>query len=699
MENALYPASPAGTGPDRLSISSSFRRQVGKVIGSITLFIIVYLLLVLAAIILAIACCWLGIWIIMEMPKFITLLIGLGLMGVGVSVIFFLVKFMFAVSKDENPGRVEITEAEQPRLFAFIRRLTAETNTPFPKKIYISPDVNAAVFYNSGFWSMFLPVRKNLEIGLGLVNSINISEFKAVMAHEFGHFSQRSMKLGSFTYNVNKVIYNMLYDNNSYTNFLNAWGNIHGYLSLFAGITVKIARGIQWILKGMYTIINRNYLGLSREMEFHADAVAASVSGGNNLVGALSRIEVAGNCYNTALKEANDRLKENKIARNIFVNQLTVLRSMAAEYRLPVKEGLPEISYHFVRSFSRSRINYKNQWASHPTLEERKAHLDQLDITVAPDNTPVWALFSEAESLQEKITGQLYQAVSIKEDTGVYDGAEFEARYAGKKEKYALPGVYKGYYDGRYISMEDWHPAALIGPPPQKTIDDLFNEETGQLHTTINNNRNDLEIVRAIKDKKIDITSFDFDGQKYTRNECDGVIARLEKNITEGMERQRQLDMEVFLFFLYRSEDNPAITKGLIRGHYCAYKSVDEQYDQYVTLANKALEAINPFYGEGIGLEQVNAIVRSIKIEHEPTLKKAWQQLTDTGLITPATEGELHEKIKDFAGKNYYYFINNQFQDNELSEFSGLIVKVAEELNNAKFDSYKRMLEAQATCI
>jgi len=61
-------------------------------------------------------------------------------------VIVFLVKFIFAVSKDENPGRVEVTEQEQPQLFAFIRRLTAETNTPFPKKIYVSPDVNACVF-------------------------------------------------------------------------------------------------------------------------------------------------------------------------------------------------------------------------------------------------------------------------------------------------------------------------------------------------------------------------------------------------------------------------------------------------------------------------------------------------------------------------------------------------------------------------
>lgn len=122
----------------------------------------------------------------------------------------FLVKFIFAVSQDVNSDRVEITEAEQPRLFAFIRRLAGETQVPFPKKIFLSSNVNACVFYNSSFRSMFLPIRKNLEIGLGLVNSVNLSELKAVIAHEFGHFSQKSMKLGSFTYNVNRIVYNML---------------------------------------------------------------------------------------------------------------------------------------------------------------------------------------------------------------------------------------------------------------------------------------------------------------------------------------------------------------------------------------------------------------------------------------------------------------------------------------------------------
>src|SRR5579872_6265096 len=268
------------------------RSQISKVIWAIVLFMIVYLILVAFAILLAIVCCWIGVLLMITLRSILGLILGLGLMGAGISVIIFLVKFIFAVARDENSQRVEVTEQEQPRLYAFIRELTVATGTRFPQKIYLSPDVNASVFYNSSFWSMFLPIRKNLEIGLGLVNSVNISEFRAVMAHEFGHFSQRTMKLGAFTYNVNRVIHNMLYDNKGYTKFLNAWGRIHGAMAFFARFTAYTAQGIQWILRGMYSLINRNYMGLSRAMEFDADAIAAGVSGGNNLISALSRIEI-----------------------------------------------------------------------------------------------------------------------------------------------------------------------------------------------------------------------------------------------------------------------------------------------------------------------------------------------------------------------------------------------------------------------
>ncbi len=40
---------------------------------------------------------------------------------------------------------------------------------------------------------MFFPT-KDLVVGIGLINAFNISEFKAVVAHEFGHFSQQKHK-------------------------------------------------------------------------------------------------------------------------------------------------------------------------------------------------------------------------------------------------------------------------------------------------------------------------------------------------------------------------------------------------------------------------------------------------------------------------------------------------------------------------
>ncbi|MBS1663996.1 MAG: M48 family metalloprotease [Bacteroidetes bacterium] len=690
MDNNLYPPAPAGSIPEKLVISPAFRKQVSSVAGSIFLFLLVYLLLVAAAIALAIACCWIGLSLIIAFPKFITLLIGLGLIGVGISVLVFLFKFIFAVARDENSQRIEITEAEHPQLFAFIRRLTEETRTPFPKKIFLTPDVNAAVFYNSSFWSMFLPVRKNLQIGLGLVNSVNISEFKAVMAHEFGHFSQRSMKLGSFTYNVNRVIHNMLYENNSYTAFLNAWGNLHGYLRFFAGITVKIAEGIQWILRGMYTFVNRSYQALSREMEFHADAVAASVAGGNNVISALSRSQVASSCYARALDTANDKLRQNEYSRNIFSNQLTVLRSMADDYGLPLKSGLPEVSYSFIQSFSISRINYKDQWASHPTLTERKEHLDQVGIEATPDSRSPWLLFDHPEALQEKLTKNLYREVKLKENAQEYDGAAFETWYVEKKRSYAFPNEYKGFYDNRYIQINDWNFSEIEASQETLTFDQLFNEETGRLQSSIGGQENDLETVNAINDGRLDVSSFDFDGVKYSSDDTPTIIGTLKKDIETTADRQRALDKQAYRFFLDRAADPE-----LIRNSYRAFQSICLHSDEYENLVNAMLKTVEPFYTGGLTLEQLNGILRTIKEQYEPDLKKAYRQLIDDGMLTKEENEKLYDALPAFSEKDYRYFVDGKFQNNELDELRGLAIQTAEHLHRRKFASYKRLLEQQ----
>ncbi len=194
-----------------------------------------------------------------------------------------------------------------------VREIVDEVQTDFPKKIYLSTDVNAAVFYDSSFWSMIFPIRKNLLIGMGLVNSTTKLELKAVLAHEFGHFSQRSMKLGSFVYNVNKVIYNMLYDNESYNTNISTIANLDWFFMLFAHVATGILQCIQWILRKIYTLINITYMGLSREMEFHADEVAANVTGSAPLISSLLRLEMAADSLNRVADAYNDRYQQSII--------------------------------------------------------------------------------------------------------------------------------------------------------------------------------------------------------------------------------------------------------------------------------------------------------------------------------------------------------------------------------------------------
>jgi hypothetical protein len=155
---------------------------------------------------------------------------------------------------------------------------------------------------------------------------------------------------------------------------------------------------------------------------------------GNNVISGLSRIELASSCYNTTLNKADEWLRDKKRMRNIFDNQLIVFRKLASKHSLPVKQGLPEISFDFLSSFSSSRINYKNQWASHPELRERKAHLDALDLNVPADESSAWIIFNDPEKLQQLVTEKLYSRVDNENALQPADAAAFDYFYNKQAE-------------------------------------------------------------------------------------------------------------------------------------------------------------------------------------------------------------------------------------------------------------------------
>ena len=186
--------------------SVNFKKQAAKAKRAIVLFVLFYLLILVLSMGLTAGCIYAGMMLIVAFPKFITIVLGVGLASFGVLIFIFLVKFMFKSTQEDTSYLYEVTRKDQPELFSIIDELVQRIDTNFPKKVYLTPEVNAAVFYHTGFWTMFFPLKKNLKIGLGLVNASTKEELTAVLAHEFGHFSQNTLKVGSYIYNVNKAI-------------------------------------------------------------------------------------------------------------------------------------------------------------------------------------------------------------------------------------------------------------------------------------------------------------------------------------------------------------------------------------------------------------------------------------------------------------------------------------------------------------
>jgi Zn-dependent protease with chaperone function len=686
-----YPPSPLQVDPFRLQPGESFKRQVVSVVSSIALFFILYLLLLAGGILLAVFCFLVGIWVITSITNFIAIMLGVGLMGLGVMVFWFLIKFVFQSQRTDVSKMVEVTEKDQPKLFSFLRKLTTETGTPFPRKVFIAPDLNASVFYNSSFWSMFLPVRKNLTIGLGLVNSLNISEFKAVMAHEFGHFSQRSMKLGSYVYQVNQVMHNMLYDNDGYRNLLQGFANISSYFSLFASLTGHIVSGIQGILQKMYGFINKRYMSLSREMEFHADAVAASVAGGNHLVHALRRIEMADAAWNTVMDQYNTWVGSKKMGANAYADQTAAIGHLTSFFNLPTRQdGIPEIPDSFFEGNQKRRVNITNQWASHPERSEREAQLNALGWTTPPEDEPAWKLFENIPDLQEQLTKNVYSSVEWPETPEVQQTIHFVAEQKHLREYYTYPETYRGYFDTRFIAPFDSEEVYEKWKGSSRSMQDILTEDHFNLKSKLSALNEDIALLNALTAKGNDIRSFDFEGAKYPAEDAETILKQLEAEREALLAMQKEADERLACIAMEKDDDLAAAKE-----RYTAYFGFSKAGNAFMAAVQGLFTRLQPLLqGQQLQIEDAQILANYLKSTDLVAMGDAWKLLNGFQLFS--IEPDIRNSIDEILQKHYTFFHGDSFFDNELKEVMDLSDAGFTAVQKNLFDAHKELLVWQA---
>lgn len=648
-----------------ITISNHFKKQARNAILGIIFFIAFYFFLIAAAVALTFFCFYLGKEILSLKVHFFTIVIGLGIASIGVLILIFLIKFLFKNNTTDLSFYKEITREQEPEVFALIDEIILEVETDFPKKVYLSEQVNASVFYDSSFWSMFLPIKKNLHIGMGLVNSVTKDELKAILSHEFGHFSQKSMKIGSYVYNVNHIIHNLLYDNSSYASLAQKWTDVSGYFVIFVGAAFKIIEGIQWLLQKMYNLVNKKYLALSREMEFHADEVAAHVTGYLPLKTSLLRLNLASNSLDNVFDFYNAKQKEGYVSLNVFKELFFVMRFHAERQKLDLKNQFPEVTISDANSFQKSKLVIENQWASHPETEERIAALEQLNIVKdTTNNEPARNFFKNPDAIEEHFTKQIFESIDYT-DPKKLSLEEFSKKFKDYFEKETFHLKFNGYFDQH--NPKNFNESESV--TDVETFDELFSDEKVALVKELNIDYNDLSIVEGILNKQVSINTFDYEGIKYKSKEAKTVVEQINNSINKNSTLVNTHDRTIYQYFCRKAEEKAKLNDfKFISKRYLDY---DALYESNFTLYSRLISEIQFMYEQNEN-DYIQLMVNRFRPVEE-IFKEALQKVLSYIELENEITTENRQKANDFIQRNLLYFNYDHYIDNDTATLFEMI--------------------------
>lgn len=516
-----------------MSHQSSIKSAVLDELFRICCFLIFYIFLIGVGSAILVAAFWASFHLILDiLPEvgniramifIVMLVIGICLLALMLGI--YLIKPLFSFRKNTKVTRVEVFESECPALFAMIKSLANNTKCQMPKHVYLSPDVNACVFYNTSFWSIFFPVRKNLEIGLGLFDGTSVDEVKSIIAHEFGHFSQNSMKIGSTVYVTNTVLYNLILTDDFLDKWLDKWCMMDTAIIRYFGI---MTRGLTNLIKRLtvyvYHFVQKGYLKLSRYMEYDADNIACQCVGTDIFISALCKVEVLANKDNLYQRMLKSLINEQKMVANYFVG-----KDIVSKY-IHIRE-IPQFAFDYefkepVRTYSvKSRVRVKNVWASHPSLEERITNARA--IASLPSKTKSessWTLIPKEVS--EKVSALFTSIIRNNvEDSLTYISDEQFAEWASNEVKENFMDEHLRPFFGNHIFEFDLEQSVMV------PLESPFTEENALKIAEFIAGIEDWQLLNQVKNKEVDAKEVQLDGIVYKRNNIPFEKLRIELDI------------------------------------------------------------------------------------------------------------------------------------------------------------------------
>lgn len=375
----------------------------------------------------------------------------------------FMLKALFFRQRRGEDHSLEIQSTDQPALFVELNAIADAVGAPRPHRVLVSARVNAAVFYDLSPLNLLWPTKKNLEIGLGLVNVLNRSELRAVLAHEFGHFAQRAMAVGRWVYVAQQIAARLVAQRDMLDEFLQALGRFDFRIAWVGWLLSLIVWAIRSLVDSVFTGVQLLQRSLGREMEYGADAVAVALTGSDALVHALYKLQTADMDWDRAADLAGELRGKEQWVADLFALQSGVAERTGRMLddegygRVPARQG----GAH--RLFDTADSAVPLMWRTHPMNHEREARAKAAYQASDVDERSAWTLFEQADALRRQVTRRLLET---PESAQPLDEAAVQAALDEHFGGELLQPHYRGAYLGRALTRHVAEPGQLIGELP-----------------------------------------------------------------------------------------------------------------------------------------------------------------------------------------------------------------------------------------
>jgi Zn-dependent protease with chaperone function len=149
---------------------------------------------------------------------------------------------MFIRQTNKDPGR-ELAFKEAPNLWAMANEVATTLGTRPVAEIRITPGTEVAVYERGSIRDRMKDrAARILIVGVGVLNGFKENDFRAVLAHEYGHFLNRDTAGGAMAHRVNA---NMLETAlHIVSKEQNTWFNVgFHFLRIYHRIFIRISHG------------------------------------------------------------------------------------------------------------------------------------------------------------------------------------------------------------------------------------------------------------------------------------------------------------------------------------------------------------------------------------------------------------------------------------------------------------------------